>query len=113
MKTALALVCSLLLVGTLFVPPTARAAGDAGAARGCCCDCSTAACCAAKTLPAPHPASAAPVPVSLQHQLLAPAFGVLAWTLPEAEASPPAAFLSTPPVADGAPLFARHCARLI
>jgi hypothetical protein len=113
MKTALAIVCSLLLIGTLFVPASAPAAGDPAAMRGCCCDCSTAACCAAAPSPEPLPVSAAPLPSTSQNQFLPPATARLAWTLPGATEGGFCSSFDWLLTAAVVPLFARNCARLI
>jgi hypothetical protein len=112
MKTALAIVCSLLLVGTLFVPAQAPAAGAAGSAPACC-PCSGQSCCAAQPSPESRPVSAAPGSSTLPPQFLTPLPAALAWTLPGASAPAHSALLSSPPIDAGISLFARNCARLI
>jgi len=112
MKRALAIVCSLLLVGTLFVPSTAPAAGAASSAAACC-PCRGQSCCAAQPSPEPRPVSAAPVFSPLQNHFLTPVPAVLAWTLPDAAAAGHFATLAVPAIDAGLSLFARDCARLI
>jgi hypothetical protein len=112
MKTALAIVCSLLLVETLFVPAPAPAAGAASSVAACC-PCSGRSCCAAQPSPESWPVSATPVSSTLLSQFLTPVSAIPAWTLPDASAGAPSAILSSPPIDAGVSLFARHCARLI
>jgi len=111
MKTALAVVCSLLLAWT-SVPRQAPGASEVRAVPACCgCDCSQASCCASDPLPEPSPVSAAPV-LSLQ-QLAASAPAQLLWTLPSTPES--MVLAGAPGLLTGAvaPLSARHCDLLI
>jgi len=113
MKTALAIVCSLLLAWTNVVHAQAPGASVAGAARTCCHCGRKASCCAANhSLPESPPVSAAPAS-TFQNQLSLPAPAVVAWTLPGGAthelASPVLPSLETA----GPALFARNCARLI
>jgi hypothetical protein len=110
-KTTLAIVCSLLLAGTPFVPAQASAAGGVRVAHACC-HCGKA-CCAVPSSPVSQPVPAAPVSASAQNQLLTFAPAALAWILPDAQTpgfSTSVALLLT---ANAAPLYARNCARLI
>jgi hypothetical protein len=112
MKTALVIVCSLLLAWTNIVPAQAPEASVVSAASSCHCGKKTNCCAANRSLPESSPVSATPVS-SFQNQfsLLAPA--IVAWTLPaiaSGEVSPP---LTSSFTTTGAPLFARNCAWLI
>jgi hypothetical protein len=116
MKTALAIVCSLLLIWTQFVQTPAAGAGEVRVALSCCssdceCDRSQTSCCTAESLPESRPVSAAPVPSQSQLLSLAPALWT--WILPEARAFDLSFFLSLPLIVKGAPLYERDCARLI
>jgi len=111
MKTALAIVCSLLLTWTQVVP-AAAAAGDACEASACCSNCSQATCCAAAPASEPQPVSAAPTSSISQNQFLPPA-ALLAWTLPDTRADAAAASPDSSLIVADAPLYARHCVRLI
>jgi len=107
----LAIVCSLLLAWTPFVPAQAPAAGVVRVAHACC-HCGKA-CCAAPASPQSQPVPATPVPAPSQSQLLTLAPAVLAWTLPDAPAFGFSASVSSLLTANAAPLYARDCARLI
>jgi hypothetical protein len=108
MKTALAVVCSLLLLGTLFVQAGAAGASVASSVPTCCC---VSACCSADIPnPEPQPVSAAPV-FSFSSHLLAPVSITPIWMLPEA---PLFSFFPPPHFpAEAAPLYVRVCALLI
>lgn len=111
MKTALAIVCSLLLVWTNIVPSQASGASVTSTAPSC--HCGKTGCCAAKrSLPESLPISAAPAS-SLQNQfsLLAPAIAV--WTIPAVVSSEVFSPLSPSFPTSSAPLFERNCAWLI
>jgi len=112
MKTVLAIVCSLLLVGANFVLAQAPDAGMASATTSCHCGGKTSCCAAKKSLPESSPVSTAPVS-SLQNQISLIAPKAIAWALPGV----PVHELVSPSVTSfpttGAPLFARDCARLI
>ena len=113
MKTALAIVCSLLLAWTNLVLGEVPGASVVRAARPCCHCGKTSSCCAAKKgLPESPPVSATPAS-SLQSQFSPLTPATLAWALP----ANPARELSSPFFAPlktaGSPLFARNCAWLI
>lgn len=113
MKTALAIVCSLVLAWTSLVQSQASEASVAGAAHSCC-HCGGAKCCCAAnhSIPEPPPVSTAPVSSSLtQFSPLAPS--ALAWTLPETLAHEISSPLFSPSTTAGTALLARNCAWLI
>jgi hypothetical protein len=114
MKTALAIVCSLLLAWTNLVLAQAPEASVAGAAHCCCHNCSDGkSCCAAHhSLPGPQPVSAAPVS-SLRTQFAPLATAAVAWTLPQASAPELSSSPSPTVTIQGTALFARNCAWLI
>jgi hypothetical protein len=112
MKKALAIICCLLLIGTLFVPAPATAGDDRSCISPSCCHACAATCCAARPSPSPQPASTAPVPSGSENQFSPPPL-LSNWTLPETGASESAAFLSLPLISADAPLYARNCVRLI
>jgi hypothetical protein len=111
MKTALAIVCSLMLVWTNIVLAEAPVTSVASAAPSC--HCGKLGCCAAKqSLPESLPVSAASVS-SFQNQFSPLASTIVAWTLP-AVASGEISFQVSPRfTTTDAPLFERNCARLI
>jgi hypothetical protein len=118
MKTALAIVCSLLLVWTQFVQAQAAGAGEVRIALSCCsgdceCDRSRASCCTADSLPESRPVSATPVTSSSQNQVLSLGPTLWVWTLPEARDFDLSFFLSSSLIVKGAPLYERDCAHLI
>jgi len=111
MKTALVIVCSLLLAWTNFVPAQAQGTSAASAAPSC--HCGKTSCCAAKqSLPESLPVPAAPAS-SIQNQfsLLVPA--IVAWTLPAIASGEVSSPLTSSFTTTGAPLFARNCAWVI
>jgi hypothetical protein len=113
MKSALTLICSLLLLWTPFVPAQSAVVNQAVSVPSCCCPGMQASCCSAdSSLPESLPISAVPSVPSVHSQLLALASTVLAWTLPVAVDSIPSPvdpqFHSL-----GAPLYARNCVLLI
>lgn len=112
MKTALAIVCSLLLAWTNIVLAQAPEAGVACRAHCCCHDCGKSCCAAHHSLPGPQPVSAAPVSAFQTH--FAPlATTIVAWTLPQPTARE---FSSSPYPSEttaGTALFTRDCAWLI
>jgi predicted dithiol-disulfide oxidoreductase (DUF899 family) len=110
-KTALAIVCSLLLVWTPFVPLQAKAAGEKRSTPACC-PCAQAQCCAAQAVPESQPVSVAPVSSSPQIQLLTLPSAV-AWTLPDSGSVAVSFYSASFSFAAAAPLYARDCARLI
>jgi hypothetical protein len=112
MKTALAIVCSLVLAWTNIVLAQAPEASGTSAARPCCHCGRKASCCAANhSMPESQPVSAAPASFSQnQFSPLAPAAFV--WALPDNAGSElSSSFLS--PLTTHTALFARDCARLI
>jgi hypothetical protein len=112
MKTALAIVCSLLLAWTNLVLADASGAGVVSAARPCC-HCGKTSCCAAKKgLPESPPVSATPVS-SLQNQFSPLAPATVAWALPANLARELSSSFFQPFTTARSPLFARNCAWLI
>ena len=112
MKTALAIVCSLLLAwANLISAPTADAS-VAIATASCHCGKKSACCAAKRSLPEPPPVSAAPT-FSFQNQfsLIAPV--ILSWSLPELPAREISRSTSTSFRTADTSLFARNCAWLI
>jgi hypothetical protein len=113
MKLALAIVCSLLLAGAPLW--AARAPMPAVCAKQfrACCKHGVMPCCAAKPAPDSQPAPAAPAPAGIQSQLSLLAPAILIWTLPANPVDSIASTFTPFSTASGAPLFARHCARLL
>jgi hypothetical protein len=113
MKTALAIVCSLVLAWTNIVLAQAPEVSEAGAAPSCCHCSGKKSCCAANhSLPESQPVSAAPVSSS-QNQLSLPVPAVAVWTLPGTLVHELSSLLSPSLRTAGAPVFARNCAWLI
>jgi hypothetical protein len=112
MKTALAFVCSLMLVWTNIVLAQAPDASVTSAASSCHCG-KKASCCAAKrSVPESLPASTTPVSSSqIQFSPLAPA--TLAWALPGAPTRETSSFTSLSFKTTGTALLAQNCAWLI
>jgi hypothetical protein len=112
MKTALAIVCSLLLAGTPFllaqaVPPCAKQ-------NHACCHCGgKMSCCAGKSSPDSQPTPAVPAQSSSQNQLLLLIPHASTWTLLNNETHPISFTAASPSSMTSAPLYARDCARLI
>ena len=113
MKTALAMVCSLMLAGMQVVFAHPAPACAAPAVRACCACGGKMSCCAAR--PAPNspatPANPARVNAPNDFSLFAPA--TLVSTLPDTAALSPFTPATSLLSAKDAPLYARHCARLI
>jgi hypothetical protein len=112
MKLALAIICSFVLAGTPFLPAQTPSV-CAGQVRACCQHGVTMPCCAAKPSPDSQPAQTVPAPTSSQSQLSLLAPAVLIWTLPVTPANSVVSTSTPPPLAAGAPLYARDCALLI
>ncbi|HEX4264791.1 MAG TPA: hypothetical protein VH597_10670 [Verrucomicrobiae bacterium] len=114
MKTALAIVCSLLLAWTNIVLAAAPGASVTCAARPCCHCGKTSGCCAVKDhcLPESLPVSAAPVS-SFQSQFSPLAPATVAWALPDAAARELSSPAFPPLMTASTPLFERNCAWLI
>ncbi len=112
MKTALAIVCSLVLVWANLISARTPDASVATATASCHCGMKTGCCAAKRSLPEPPPVSAAPT-FSFQNNFSFIAPAIVTWSLPESPArelpgSTSSSFRST-----GASLFARDCAWLI
>ena len=108
----LAMVCSLLLMGTPFLPAQ-MPSPCAKQVRACCRHGGEMPCCKAKTSPDSQSKPAVPSQTGNQNQLSLPATSSLIWTLP-ANAVDLISSHSTPSVMTaGAPLYARDCALLI
>jgi hypothetical protein len=113
MKTALAIVCSLMLAWTNIVLAQAPEAGMASTAPSCChCGKKTGCCAANRSLPESQPVSAAPAS-TFQNQFSLPLFATVAWTLPGAVAHELSESLFPPLTMTGTALLARNCAWLI
>jgi hypothetical protein len=113
MKTALAIVCSLILAWANVVLAQTPGAGEAGAARSCChCGKKTGCCAADHSLPESQPVSAAPAS-SFRNQFSPFDAAVVAWTLPDAVTHELSSPVFPSLTARGSALFARNCARLI
>jgi len=112
MKTALAIICCFVLVGTTFLPAQTPSV-CAKQVRACCQHGVTMPCCAAKSSPDSQSKPVVPSQTGNQNQfsLLAPA--VLIWILPVTPANSFASTFALPSLAAGAPLYALDCARLI
>jgi len=111
MKTALAIVCSLVLLWTQFVQAEHQAAGEAGPTPACC-GCKSR-CCAAKSSSESLPVSATPVSSFSQNQFLSLQPAGVDWTLPQTATQNILGVFFSPLTAAAAPLYARNCARLI
>jgi hypothetical protein len=111
MKLAFAIVCSLLLIWTQSATALSAAAGSAQAAKACC-HCGSG-CCASPANPEPQSTPVAPVSTSAQQELALATLPVLLWSLPGIKPSVASPFFASPTLSASAPLFARHCARLI
>jgi len=112
-KTALAIVCSLVLVWTQVVLAQAPAAGVARVIRAPCHCCGKASCCVASTSPESQSAPAAPASSISRNQISLLAAAVPAWTLPDREARPGHTSSFSRVNTAAVPLYARNCARLI
>jgi hypothetical protein len=112
MKTALAIVCILLLVWTNSVLAQAPETSVVSAAASCHCGKKTNCCAAHRSLPESSPVSATPV-FSFQNQLSLLAPAIVAWTIPAIANSEVSFPLTSSSTTTGAPLFARNCAWLI
>jgi len=112
MKTALAIVCSLLLAWTNIVLAQTPGAGVVSAAASCHCGKKTGCCAAKSSNSESQPVSAAPN-ASFQNQvsLIAPA--AVSWSLPELPVRGFSSSFSSASSEHGAPLFERNCAWLI
>jgi hypothetical protein len=111
MKLTLALLCSLLLAGTLFLPAPAPAA-CVGRTAHVACPCGMP-CCRAPAAPKPPAMPAAPAPASNQTQLLTVGPAALVWILPTAPRVEISTAFPSPLMANRTPLFARNCTFLI
>jgi len=111
-KKLAAIIVSATLV---WLPTSAGHVSQVGADQSvcCCCECGRANCCVAPAEPGPPAAPAMPATAAQFSQLCLAAPTAVSWTLPEFStpdiSTSPASLLP----ADAAPLFARHCARLI
>jgi hypothetical protein len=113
MKSVLAIVCSLLLVGTLFVPNPAIGATTARAVCKTCRCCDNGACCKADTSSEPRPVSTAPTFSTSSSQFLALVPRQVAWTLSPVETGRTTACYDAPSFASDLPAYARNCVRLL
>ena len=112
MKMILAMVCSLLLIGTLFLPaqtppPCAKQV------RACCQHGGEMPCCKAKSSPDSQSKPAVPPQAGNQNQLSLLASSALIWTLPAHPADLISSHSTPSSMSVGAPLYARDCAWLI
>jgi hypothetical protein len=112
MKTALAIICSLVLAWTNIVLAQTLEASPAGTVHSCCHCGNTRSCCAAHhSNPGLPPVSTAPVSFQNQFAPLAPA--AIAWILPGTVAHDFSSSSFPLAKAVGAALFARNCSWLI
>jgi len=111
-KAIAAIICGLLLIiSQLFsVAATAKAVGHP--AKQCCACGGKMACCSEQSTPAPQP-TANTVRVGSENQLSSPVPVVVVWVLATAGTPSISPTVSLIPHLGVAPLFARHCSRLI
>ena len=112
MKMMLAMVCSLLLMGTPFLSAQTPSA-CVKQVRACCRPGAEMPCCKANSSPDSQSKPAVPSQTGSQNQLSLLASSALIWTLPANPADSISSH-STPSVTTAnAPLYTRDCARLI
>jgi hypothetical protein len=112
MKTTLAVVCSLLLMGTPFLLAQTPSS-CVKQVSACCQHGGEMPCCQANSSPDSQPAPAAPAPIGGQSQLSLLAPAVLIWTLPTNLSDTISSHSTPSSMATSAPLYALDCARLI
>ena len=113
MKAAWAIVCSLVLVAAqLFAAPLPASCAKAPV-RACCHCGGKMSCCRSQSASNSQPVPANSVRTGAQNQFLLLTSSVAAWVLPDARSVEFSFSFSSPLTANGAPLFARDCARLI
>ena len=112
MKMTLAMVCSLLLMGTPFLSAQ-MPSPCAKQVRACCQHGGEMPCCKAKTSPDSQSKPAIPSQTGNQNQLSLFATSALIWTLPANPADSISSHSTSSVMTDGAPLYARDCALLI
>jgi hypothetical protein len=111
-KFALTILCSLMFLWgqmatmALPIPCSSQPAQHCGHA-------CKMPCCAASPASVPQPVSGVPAPVSAQQQLSLPAPSLIAWLLPEYEASLSPSAAGSPLALTGTPLRTRLCTLLI
>jgi len=112
MKTVLALLSALMLIGaqTVAMARPATVIAPARVASGCHCG---RACCSASQAGGQSSAPAAPAPAGFQFQPLTLASGSPVWVLPVVPARDVSPSQTSSPTDSGAPLFARLCVFLI
>ena len=112
MKTMLAMVCSLLLMGTPFLMAQAPSS-CVKQVRACCQHGVTMPCCETKSAPDSQPKPVVPSQTGSQSQLSLLASSVLIWSLPPNPADSISSHSTLFLMAASAPLYALDCARLI
>jgi hypothetical protein len=113
MKLVWAMVCSLLLAGTPFLPAQTVPSCASSPGRACCHGGGTMSCCRAQPVSGSQPAPAVPSPAGAQKQLSISAPASVAGALPENRTGLVSFAFRLPSMLNGAPLYARDCARLI
>jgi len=111
-KTTLAIVCSLLLMGTPFLMAQTPSP-CVKHVRACCQHGVTMPCCAAKSSPDSQSKPVVPLQAGNQSQLSLLASSALIWTLPANPADSISSHFAPSAIKASAPLYARDCARLI
>jgi hypothetical protein len=111
-KTTLAMVCSLLLMGTPFLMAQTPSS-CANQVRACCQHGVAMPCCETKSAPDSQSKPVVPSPTGSQSQLSLLAFSALIWTLPANPADSVSSHSTLSLMAASAPLYALDCARLI
>jgi hypothetical protein len=111
-KQLIAILFSVLLVWTPFVPAQALATCTKPAMNCCGQNCHMP-CCAGKNSSDSQSAPAVPRPSTAQNQISLLAPSVVAWNLPQAPASFVSSASASPLLAMAAPLYARNCSLLL
>lgn len=106
------MVCSLLLMGTPFLPAQTPSP-CVKQVRACCRHGGAMACCKAKSAPDSQSKPAVPAQTGNQNQLSILASAALIWTLPVNPADSISFHYAPAAMTIGAPLYARDCALLI
>jgi hypothetical protein len=111
-KTTLAIVCSLLLMGTPFLMAQTPSS-CVKQVRACCQHGVTMPCCETKSSPDSQSKPVVPSQTGNQGQLSLLASGALIWTLPAYPADSISSHSTLSSMAASAPLYDLDCARLI
>jgi hypothetical protein len=112
MKTTLAIICSLLLMGTPFLMAQTPSS-CVKQVRACCQHGGEMACCKESSSPDSQSKPVVPSQTSNQSQLSLLASNVLVWSLPANPADSISSHSTLSLMATSAPLYALDCARLI